>query len=38
LGLRFTPTGTGTAGAILGDFGIDIQDGRKFYPSGFTVA
>lgn len=37
LGLRYTPTGTGTAGAILGDFGIDIQDGRKFYPSGFTV-
>lgn len=37
LGLRYTPTGTGTAGAILADFGAEYQDGRKFYTSGFAV-
>ena len=38
MGLRYVPTGTGTAGAVFGDIGMEIQDGQKFYPSGFTVA
>ena len=37
LGLRYVPTGTGTAGAVVGDVGAEIQDGQKFYPSGFAV-
>jgi hypothetical protein len=37
LGVRYTPTGTGTAGALIADFGIDYQDGQKFYPVGFSV-
>lgn len=37
LGLRYTPTGTGTAGAILGEFGDQVQDGLKFYNTGFAV-
>lgn len=38
LGARFTPTGTGTAGTLTADIGVEIQDGQKFYPGGFTVA
>ena len=37
LGVRYVPTGTGTAGAVFADFGIEIQDGQKFYPAGFSV-
>ena len=37
MGLRYTPTGTGTAGAVYADFGMEYQDGRKFYASGFAV-
>lgn len=37
LGVRYTPTGTGTAGAVIGEIGTDIADGQKFYPSGFAV-
>lgn len=37
LGARFTPTGTGTAGAVIAELGTDIQDGQKFYPAGFSV-
>jgi len=37
LGLRYTPTGTGTAGAIFGDFGAEYQGGQKTYPGGFSV-
>jgi hypothetical protein len=37
LGARYTPTGTGTAGAVIGEIGSDIQDGQKFYPTGFAV-
>lgn len=36
-GARFTPTGTGTAGTLTADIGMEIQDGQKFYPAGFTV-
>jgi len=36
-GFRFVPTGTGTAGAVFADFGVEIQDGRDFYPSGFGI-
>ena len=36
LGARYTPTGTGTAGALFGDFGIDTQD-QKTYASGISV-
>jgi hypothetical protein len=37
MGARYTPTGTGTAGAVIGEIGTDIQDGQKFYPAGFAV-
>jgi hypothetical protein len=37
MGCRYVPTGTGTAGALLGDIGAEIQDGQKFYPAGFAV-
>ena len=35
--LVFNPTGTGTAGAVFADLGLEIQDGRDFYPSGFGI-
>ena len=38
LGLRYTPTGTGTAGALVADFGAAYTDGQKFYASGFSVS
>ena len=34
---RYNPTGTGTAGAVFADIGVDVQDGVTFYPSGFGV-
>jgi hypothetical protein len=40
LGARFVLTGTGTAGSVFADFGLEIADGAtggKSYPSGFTV-
>lgn len=37
MGARYVPTGTGTAGAVVGDIGAEIQDGQKFYPNGFAV-
>lgn len=37
LGARYTPTGTGTTGALLAHFGDQEADGQKFYPVGFAV-
>jgi hypothetical protein len=37
LGARFTPNGTGTAGTLFADFGIEVQDTGKNYPVGFSV-
>lgn len=37
LGARFVVVGTSTAGASFVDFGIEIQDGQKFYPNGFAL-
>ena len=40
MGARYTPTGTGTAGTLFVDIGIEIQDantGAKSYPAGFAV-
>lgn len=37
LGIQCVNAGNNTAGAIYGDFGQGIQDGQKFYPSGFSV-
>jgi hypothetical protein len=37
LGARYVITGTGTAGAFVTDFGLETQDGQKFYPAGFAV-
>ena len=37
LGARFTPTGTGTAGAVVAHFGDQVHDGQKFVTSGFAV-
>lgn len=37
LGARYVITGTGTAGAFVADYGLEVQDGQKFYPAGFAV-
>lgn len=36
VGARYVPTGTGTAGAVFADVGLEIQD-QKTYPIGFSV-
>lgn len=36
-GVRYVITGTGTAGAVFSDLGDALQDGQKFYSSGFAV-
>ena len=36
IGVRYTPTGTGTTGTVFTDFGDGIED-FKAYPSGFAV-
>jgi hypothetical protein len=38
LGARYTISGTYSAGTVTADVVTDIQDGKKFYASGFTVA
>jgi hypothetical protein len=37
LAARYVVTGTGTAGAVTAYLILDLQDGRKFYASGFSV-
>jgi hypothetical protein len=37
LGGRFVLVGAVTAGAYAMDVGLEVQDGQKFYPSGFAV-
>ena len=37
LGARYTISGTYSSGKVTADVVMDIQDGRKFYPSGVTV-
>lgn len=37
IGLRAVNVGNNSAGAIIGDVGVEIQDGQKFYGSGFAV-
>ena len=39
IGARYTTAGNNSAGAgkVTTDVVMDIQDGKKFYPSGFTV-
>lgn len=38
LGARYTVTGVApTTGSVFAEFGDQVQDGRKFYASGFTV-
>ena len=38
LGAQYTTASSPTTGTILAQIVLDIQDGKKFYPSGFTVA
>jgi hypothetical protein len=38
LGARYTVVGTNSAGAVTTDITSVVQDGKKFYASGFTVA
>lgn len=38
LGARYTISGTYSAGTVTADVVETIQDGKKFYASGFTVA
>lgn len=37
LGVRYVITGTSTAGSFTTDFGLEIIDSKKFYPSGFAI-
>lgn len=37
LGLQCVNVGNNGAGSVYGDFGAEIQDGKKFYASGFAV-
>jgi hypothetical protein len=37
LGARYVIVGAGSAGAVTSDIGIEVQDGAKFYASGFAV-
>jgi hypothetical protein len=37
LGARYTVSGTNTAGKVTADIVTDVQDGKKFYASGFAV-
>lgn len=37
LGARYTVSGTNTAGTVVADIVMDIQDGKKSYASGFSV-
>lgn len=37
IGARYTIVGTFTAGAVTADIVETVQDGKKFYASGFTV-
>jgi hypothetical protein len=39
IGARYTTAGNNSAGAgkVTTDVVMDIQDGKKFYPSGFSV-
>ena len=37
LGARAVNVGANTTGTSLIDFGVDIEDGGKFYPIGFNV-
>lgn len=37
LGARYVPSGTGTAGSLFADFGIETQDNEKNYSSGFSI-
>jgi hypothetical protein len=37
LAMRYITVGAVTGGTFIGDLGIEIQDGKKFYPSGFAV-
>jgi hypothetical protein len=37
LGARYTISGTYSAGTVTADVVMNIQDGRSFYASGFTV-
>jgi hypothetical protein len=37
LGARYTIVGTFSAGTVIADVVASVQDGKKFYASGFTV-
>lgn len=37
IGARAVVVGTNSAGTMFIDFGLELQDGQKFYPSGFSV-
>ena len=37
LGVRYVIVGTSTAGTFITDFGLEIGDSKKYYPSGFAI-
>lgn len=38
IGVRYVPSGGTVSGTWTADLVMDYQGGRKFYPSGFTIA
>ena len=37
ISMRAVNVGANAAGTAMADFGIEVQDGQKFYPSGFAI-
>ena len=37
LGVRYVIVGAGSAGAVLAEFGADLEDGGKTYPVGYSI-
>ncbi len=38
VGARYVISGTNSAGTIIAHLGLDVQDGQRFYASGFSVS
>lgn len=37
LGVQYVIVGAGSAGAVYTDIGLEIQDGQKAYPAGYSI-
>jgi len=38
LGVRYVIVNTISSGSVFADYGVEYQDGQKFYPGGFSIA